>query len=134
MFVRITNDLRNAGQGRDLAGGALSVTTRNYYLATGILAADAPDAGSGILLSRSSDSAGVKHHELCISTGPGPFESLIEELSFNCGTLSLGGAASEILYVKTGHRTILAYVHLSMYDFGRGSYRAKRVLSSTRYS
>ena len=132
VFVRIANDLGNARQGSDLSRGALCVAARNYYFASGIFAPDAANARPGILFSRGSDGAGVQHYELCIFAGSA-VETLVQELPLNCCAIGLSCAAPEIFYVKAGHRTILAYVHLSMYDFGRGTCRPKRLLSRPRY-
>ena len=44
----------------------------------------------------------------------GAIKSEVLELMFDGGPVGLSGAASEIFYVKAGHRTILAYIHLRM--------------------
>src|SRR5205085_10565447 len=100
--------------------------------ASGILAPDAANARPGVLFSRGSHGAGVQHHELC-TFAASTVEPSVQELPLNCCPISLGCAAPEIFYVKAGHRTILAYVHLSMYDFGRGTCRSKRLLIRPRY-
>jgi len=109
VFVGITNNDGNAGQGGNFAGGALGVAAGNYYFAGGIFAADAAEGGAGVLFGGSGDGAGVQNNDFRGSRAVGAVEAAVAELLLYSGSVGLGGAAAEIFDVKAGHRTILAY-------------------------
>jgi hypothetical protein len=52
----------------------------------------------------------------------------LPELLFNGGAVGLGRTAAEIFYVKAGHATILAYIHLGMRGTGKVPWAALRTV------
>jgi hypothetical protein len=62
VLVRVPDYLRNAGKRRDLIGRPLCVTSGNNDFALWILPLDAPDRGTGVLLSRGSNRAGIEYY------------------------------------------------------------------------
>ena len=105
MFVRITDDLGDAGEGGDFLGGALGVASGDDDLGAGILAMDAADGGAGIVIGGGGDGAGIEHDEFSAVGSSGAFESLLLELALEGGAVGLGGAASEVLDVESCHET-----------------------------
>jgi len=105
MFVRIADDLGDAGDGGDFFGSALGVASRDDDLGVGILAVDAADGGAGIVIGGGGDGAGVEHDEFGAGDGGSAVESLLLELALDRGAVGLGGAASEILDVESSHGT-----------------------------
>jgi hypothetical protein len=95
---------------------ALGVAPGNYYFASGVLATYTAYCRSRVLLRGSCYSTSIKHYKSRTSGVFCPPQTLFPELLFNSGSVRLGGAATEIFYVKAGHGTILAYVHLRFSD------------------
>lgn len=114
VLMGIADHMRDAGQCRDLFGRALSVTSRDNDLTIGIVTANAANGSAGILFGGGGNRTGIENDPLGLSRGIGPLHALIHELTLNGGTVRLSGPAAEIFYVKAGHATILAYIHLRM--------------------
>ena len=114
VLVRVANYMRNAGERRNFGGGALSITARHNDFAVGILPADAPNRRPRVLFCRGSHRASVQDNVLCPSRRLCPEQSQLPKLPFNCGAVRLSSPAAEIFYVKAGHASILAYIHLRM--------------------
>ena len=114
VFVGIADHLRNTGECRDLFGCALGVTSRDNDLTIGIIAANAANGRAGVLFGGGGNRASVKDDPLGLPGGIGPLQAMLPELSLNGGTVRLSGPTAEIFYVKAGHATILAYIHLRM--------------------
>jgi hypothetical protein len=103
MFVRIADDQADAGQCGNLFGGALRVASCHYDLSVGILTADAADSGARILIGTCGNGAGVHHNYGSLSGSGGASHSALFELTFEGGTVRLGGAAAKIFYIVSGH-------------------------------
>ncbi len=114
MFVRITNHAGNARQDCNLLRGSLGVTSGNQDFAPRIFAPDAPNGRPRVRLGGSSHRASVQNHNAGVTSRCGPDKPALTELLLDGSTVGLGSAAAEIFYVKAGHGTILAYVHLRM--------------------
>ena len=114
VIMGIADHMRDAGQCRDLFGRALSVTSRDNDLTIGIVTTNAANGGAGVLFSGGGNRAGIENDPFGLAWGIGPMEALVPELSLNGGTVRLSGPTAEIFYVKAGHATILAYIHLRM--------------------
>ena len=105
MLVRIADDLGDAADGGDFFGGALGVASGDDDLGVGILAVDAADGGTGIVIGGGGDGAGIEYNEFGFTRSGGGIESLLLELALDRGAVGLGGAASEILDVESCHGT-----------------------------
>ena len=96
--------------GSDFGGRALSITPGHNDFAAGILPANPPDSGTGVLFRGSSNRAGVQDYVAGNIAIGRPIQPQRPKLLLNGSTVGLGGPATEIFYVKAGHGTILAYV------------------------
>jgi hypothetical protein len=107
MLVRVADHLRNARQGSDFFRSALGVAAGDHDLAAGILAVDAADGGARVLISGRSHAARINYHYFGLSRGLGWLKPAVAELAFDSRAVGLGGAAAEVLYIETGHVSIL---------------------------
>jgi hypothetical protein len=114
--MRVPDYQINAWKGRKFLRRPLRVAAGNDYSGFRITAARAADGSARILLGCGGDTTGIQHDKACILRGISRFHAMFLELALYSGAISLRGAAAEIFYVKTGHRTILAYAHLWMRD------------------
>src|ERR1700691_2378814 len=107
VFVRVANDGADAGECGDFFRSTLGVASGDDDFCRWILAADAADGSSGILIGGSGDGASVEQDEVGVRGGSaGQAASL--ELAFQGGAVGLGGAASEIYDVKGSHAIMVA--------------------------
>jgi hypothetical protein len=106
--------MRNAGKSGNFGGGALGIAARHNDFAVRVLPANAPNSSPGVLFGRRGYCAGVQNDVLGPARGVSPLHPMVPELPFNRGAVRLSGAATEIFYVKAGHATILAYIHLAV--------------------
>src|SRR5262249_2277975 len=109
-FVRVPYNGGNTWQRCYFLRYALSVASCNNDFAPGGFPADSPDRGPRILLGGGGNGAGGQDDMTGILPAARPLESHPPGLLLHCCAIGLGSAAAEILYVKTGHGTILAYV------------------------
>src|ERR1700747_1313415 len=100
MFVRITHNQGNTRESRDFLRSPLRVTSGNHDSALGIFPLDAANGRPRVRLGGSGHRAGVQNHNAGLTSGCGPNEPLLAELLLDGGAVGLGGAASEIFYVK----------------------------------
>lgn len=107
VFVRVADDRADARQRSYFLWGALGVAPGDDDFREGILALHAADGCSGILVCGICDSAGVKDYQVSlVQRGPGQAAGF--ELAFESGSVGLGGAAAETLYMERGHGTMVA--------------------------
>lgn len=88
----------------------LGVAAGNYYFAAGIVAPDAAKHGSGVVLGGRRDGARIQDDPFSRGWVFSPREAMPFELVLNGSAVRLGGAAAEIFYEVTRHRTILTYI------------------------
>ena len=103
MLMRIPNYQVHAGQGRDLLGRPLSVTTGDHDPGVGILSAHSPDRSTGVLIRSGGDCAGIQDHHGSVRGAGSAGESTLFELPFHGGAIGLRRAASKIFYIESGH-------------------------------
>ena len=114
MLVRVPDYEINSCKRCDLLRRSLRVAAGNDYPGSGIPATQAADGGTRVLFGSSGDTTGIQHDKLCFLRAISRFHAVFLELALYSGAVSLRGAATEIFYVKTWHRTILAHAHLGM--------------------
>jgi len=103
MFVRISNDRGYAGKGGNFVRGALRVAASNHDLSIGILAMNAADGGTSVLVSSSGYGAGVEDNDSGLGGLPSAFHASLLELTLDGGPVRLGSAAAEIYHVESCH-------------------------------
>ena len=103
MLVGIADYLADSGQGGDLFRGALRVTSGHHNLGIGVVAMDAADRGTCVLVGRGGHGAGIENYNLGVIGRCGAVESLLLELALDGGAVGLGSPASEVLDVETRH-------------------------------
>jgi hypothetical protein len=114
VLVGVADHLRDAGKGSDLMGSALGIAARDQDLAIRVAAQDAANRSTGVLFRGSSYCAGIKDYVISSGGSRGALQPTISELLLDGSPIGLGGAATEIFYVKAGHAPILAYIQLSL--------------------
>ena len=97
----------HAGQGGNFFRRALRVAAGDHDLGVGILAMNAADCGASVLIGGGRYGAGIEHHD-CASPACGASIATLLELAFDGRAVGLGGAASEICYVESGHNPMLS--------------------------
>jgi hypothetical protein len=103
-------------------GCALGVAAGDQDLAIRVAAPEAANCSTGVLFRGSSYCAGIKDYVISPGGSLCALKPPISELLLDGSPISLGGAATEIFYVKAGHAPILAYIQLSLRDtLGRGA-------------
>src|SRR5437762_13516287 len=107
MLVRVADHAGDAGQRGNFFRSALRVATGDNNFAVRIGAMNAADRGTSILIRSGGNGAGVQNHELGIGGAGCALEPTIFELTLERGAISLCRPATEILDVKTGHRSIV---------------------------
>ena len=112
--MRVADHLRNARKSSDFTRCALGIASRDNDFAIWVTAPDAANSGAGVLFSGGSYCAGIKDYVISSSRGAGTVQSPIPELPLDGRPVGLGGAATEIFYVKAGHAHILAYIQHSL--------------------
>ena len=111
--MRVSDYLRDAGDGGQFFRGALGVTAGYYNFCPGVFAVDTADGGAGVLVGRGGYGTGVEDDDLGVTCSIRALEALIFKLAFDGGAVRLSCAAPKILYVKTRHHTIVA-AHLGL--------------------
>jgi len=114
MFVGVSNHVIDAGEGRQFCRRSLRIAAGNDYPRVGVATTQTANGGARILFGSSRYTTGIQHDKVCILRGISRFYAVLLELSLYSSPVSLSGTTAEIFYVKTGHRTILAYAHLWM--------------------
>ena len=107
VLVRVADDATDLRQCGDFLRGALGVTSSYYDLAFGIVTTNAADRGAGVPVGFAGYGTGINHNNVGFSGMDGRAQALVDELALDDGAIGLGGAASEILYVKAPHGSIL---------------------------
>ena len=107
MLVRVAHYAIHAWQCRNFFRGALGIASRHHNPCLRILPAYPPDGGARILIGGGRDRARIQYDDFRVS-GRCAAESARGELAFQSGSVGLGGATSEILYVVAGHISMLA--------------------------
>ncbi len=104
----IADDPRDAGEGREVLGSALCVTTGNDEASGGVLGVNLADGVASLSVGGRGDGTGVYDDEISYCRFGGGAATPFEQLAFEGGTIGLGGAAAELLDVEGRHRkTIL---------------------------
>jgi len=109
MLVRVADDMRDTAQGSDFLGSALRIAAGDDDAGLGILALNAADGGAGILISGRGHCAGIEYDDRGLARGGGARKAEFLELTFERGAVGLGGAATEVFYVISGHISMLAH-------------------------
>src|SRR5258708_38895393 len=103
MFVGVADDEADAGQRRDFFRSALCVASGHYDSCFRILAANAADRGARILVRAGGHGAGIHHDYGGLRRSRGACDTVLLELAFEGGAVSLSGAAAKVLYIVSGH-------------------------------
>jgi hypothetical protein len=114
VLVGISYDVRYTRKRCDLFGGTLCVTAGDNNFTKTIVSPNAADGCPCVLFGGGSYRAGIKDNPVCLSYLSSTLKSQLPKLLLNRSAVSLSSAATEIFYVKAGHRSILAYIHLRM--------------------
>jgi hypothetical protein len=77
-----------AGKSGEFVGSSLGVTTGYHNAAFGVLAVNAANCRSHILIGRSGNCAGVQNNNLRL-LGAGRGEALSQQVAFNSGAIGL---------------------------------------------
>ena len=107
MLVRISDDLRYAGQGGNFLGRTLGVAARDHDLRFRIFTMNSSDGGARILIGRSRNRAGVQHHDSSFRRLGRPHPAPLLELALDSGAVCLSSPATEIYHLEAGHVSIL---------------------------
>ena len=107
MLMRVADDDAHAGKRGDLLWRALRVASGYDYFCFGILPSDPADGGARILIGGRGDGTRIQHHDRGLRRGWGARQTLELELALQSSAVGLGGAATEVLYVVSGHVSIV---------------------------
>src|SRR5690349_20640766 len=107
VFMRVADDLAHAGENCDFFRRSLCVAAGDHDPGFGVLAMDAPDGGTCVLVGRGGHGAGVKNYKLCLRRFVSTFEAALPQLAFDGSTVGLRGPAAEVHHVKSCHVSIL---------------------------
>ena len=110
MLTGVSNYFADSRQGCNFFRGALGVATRHNDLASGVFAMDAADGGACVLIGGGGHRTRIQDNDLGLFRGWCSLQSTLRELALQGRAVSLRGAASEILYVKTCHACIVTYI------------------------
>src|SRR5579863_3944819 len=99
----IAYDEMHAGERRNFLGSALRVASRDNDFGLGILAANAANCSTRVLVGSGGDGAGIEDNERGLGGGCGARQSSLLELSFKSGAVRLSGATAEVFYKESGH-------------------------------
>jgi hypothetical protein len=102
--VGIANDPGYAGESGEIFRGALGVTAGDNEASAGILRVDFTDSVAGLSIGGRGDGASVYDNEVsggCFGRGN---IAAREQLAFEGGAVGVGGAATELLNVKSRHQ------------------------------
>src|SRR6266702_1647088 len=105
VFVRVADDLGNAGQSGDFFGSTLSIAAGDDNLTIGILAMYPADGGAGVMIGGRGDGAGIKDDNSGGDWIGRALKAALLELALDGSAVGLGGAASEILHVESCHES-----------------------------
>src|SRR5262249_35593898 len=114
MFMGISHDVRYPRQGGNFLRSSLRVTACDDDSAASIRAPNAANCRPRFLFGGGGHGAGIHYHPVGLAGFSSTIEPSLPELLLHGSPVRLRGAAPEIFYVKPGHRTILAYIHLRM--------------------
>jgi hypothetical protein len=109
MFVRIADDPADARKSCNFTRGALRVAAGNDNLAARVREMNSPNRGPGGRIRRIGDGARIQNYQFGLLRRLGRSQAIDSELEFDGSAVSLTGAASEVLNVKTCHKFILAH-------------------------
>ena len=123
--MRVSDNRENTRELCNFHRHALRVASGHKDFAAGVLPADSADCGTRILFRGSSHCAGIQDNVTGVVPTGRPVYARCQKLLFYGGAVGLRGTATEIFYVKTRHRTILADEHSRR--FAAGSSRASRI-------
>ena len=76
----------------------------------------AADGGASVLIGRSRHRAGVEDDQISVARRTGMEQTVARQLTFQSGTIGLGGAASEAVQKKSRHESI---IEVQLYRFCR---------------
>ena len=102
----IADDVGDAGESEKFFRGALGVAAGDDDFGGGILGVNFADSVAGLGVSGGSYGAGIEDYHVGGVCRIGEGAATIEELTFDGGTVGLGGAAAELFDVEGGHRFI----------------------------
>jgi len=104
MFVGIADHATHPRKRSNLFRCALRVASCNHNLAIRVLAPDATNGCSCVLVCGSGHRACVQYNDLRLSRGGRSRQTALLELTLESGTIGLRSPAAKVLYVKTCHR------------------------------
>ena len=110
--MRVADDLAHAGQSRDFFRRALGVAAGDYDPGFGVLAMNAADGGTCVLVGRGGHGAGIKNYKSRLRRFAGTFQAALPQLAFDGSTVRLGGPAAEIHHVESCHVSIVPGANL----------------------
>src|SRR5581483_2500184 len=110
VLVRITHYPADPRQRCSFLRGTLGVAASYQYLAVGVLAVNAPDGRTGVVICGGGYGTGIEDHYLGLGGNQGPVEPLGAQLLLNGGAIRLGGAAAEVLHIEARHSAIIGLV------------------------
>lgn len=102
-FVRVANDVGDAGEGGEFFGSALGVTARDDDAGGGVVGMQFANGFTRLGIRGGSDGAGIEDDNVGSVGGIGERAAPLEELALNGGAVSLSGAAAELFDVEGGH-------------------------------
>ena len=91
-------------------GSALGIATGNQDLAVWIFAMDASNGGPSVMIRRGGHGTGIEDYNIGQVGIPGTAKPAIFELSLDRRSVGLRRATAEVLYIKAGHKSIIATV------------------------
>lgn len=104
VLVRVTDDPGDAGKRREFFGSALRVASGGDDARVGILAMDAANGFAGFGVGGGGDGTGVKDDDVSGGIGFSGSAALRAEAVANRVSISLRGAAAEVLDEEGHHR------------------------------
>ena len=108
MLVGVSYHFADARQGGNFFRSTLGIASSNNDLAERVLAMDAPDGCTGVLIGGGRDRAGVQDDDFGLGGSFGTLQSAVAELALDCRAIGLSSAAAKVLYIERAHRTIVA--------------------------
>lgn len=106
-FVRITDDVGDAGECSEFLRGALGVAAGDYNAGGRIGDMELTDSIAGLGVGSGSDGAGVEDDDVSGFDGTGQGAATLEELAFDGVAVGLSGAASELFDEEGAHEGIV---------------------------
>ena len=100
MLVGVSDDLGDSGKRGNFRRRALRIAAGHDDLGLGIIAVNAADGSTGILIGGGCDGAGIQDDKFSFHSSRGTGKATLLELMLNGSAVGLGGAAAEIFNVK----------------------------------